>query len=76
MSLSSDSSCIVSLEKYLEKKGYQSVWGVGRHILGSQIFDYWYQPEGKFMIEHYAGASSITALHYMMHGFQSCFCGD
>lgn len=27
--------------QWLEEKGYQSVWGVGRHILGSQIFDYW-----------------------------------
>lgn len=25
---------------HLASKGYESVWGVGRHILGSQIFDY------------------------------------
>ena len=27
---------------WLIKKGYENCWGVGRHILGSQIFDYWY----------------------------------
>ena len=27
--------------QWLAEKGYQNVWGVGRHILGSQIFDYW-----------------------------------
>ena len=27
--------------QWLAEKGYTSVWGVGRHILGSQIFDYW-----------------------------------
>ena len=28
--------------QWLGKQGYTSVWGVGRHILGSQIFDYWW----------------------------------
>lgn len=27
--------------QWLEEKGYKNVWGLGRHILGSQIFDYW-----------------------------------
>lgn len=27
--------------QWLRSKEYTSVWGVGRHILGSQIFDYW-----------------------------------
>lgn len=26
---------------YLRDQGYQNCWGVGRHVLGSQIFDYW-----------------------------------
>lgn len=26
---------------WLRQKGYKNCWGVGRHILGSQIFDYW-----------------------------------
>lgn len=36
--------------RWLERKGYKSVWGVGRHYLGSQIFDYWWDTTG-FMIE-------------------------
>jgi hypothetical protein len=27
---------------WLRSKGYANCWGVGRHIMGSQIFDYWY----------------------------------
>lgn len=34
---------------WLAQKGYESVWGVGRHILGSQIFDYWWDTTG-FMV--------------------------
>jgi cytochrome P450 family 619 len=26
---------------WLRQKGYTNCWGVGRHIMGSQIFDYW-----------------------------------
>lgn len=26
---------------WLRDKGYQNCWGVGRHVMGSQIFDYW-----------------------------------
>jgi len=36
--------------RWLAAKKYTSVWGVGRHILGSQIFDYWWDTSG-FMIE-------------------------
>jgi hypothetical protein len=32
---------------------------VGRHILGSQIFDYWYDVHG-FMIEHYADGDLVN----------------
>ncbi|PLB36084.1 2,4,5-trihydroxytoluene oxygenase [Aspergillus candidus] len=44
---------------YLAKKGWKSVWGVGRHILGSQIFDYWYDTS-KFKIEHYADGDVVN----------------
>lgn len=27
--------------QWLKEKGYKLVWGVGRHVMGSQIFDYW-----------------------------------
>jgi hypothetical protein len=39
--------------EYLGAAGYQHSWGIGRHIQGSQIFDYWRDPDG-FMVEHYA----------------------
>ncbi|KAJ6155629.1 hypothetical protein N7470_006195 [Penicillium chermesinum] len=45
--------------QWLAKKGYQSVWGVGRHILGSQIFDYWWDTTGN-MIEHYADGDLVN----------------
>lgn len=44
---------------YLAKKGWNSVWGVGRHILGSQIFDYWYD-SSNFKIEHYADGDVVN----------------
>jgi hypothetical protein len=39
--------------EYLKDHGYQRSWGIGRHIQGSQIFDYWRDPEG-FLVEHFA----------------------
>ena len=39
--------------EYLKAKGYFRSWGIGRHIQGSQLFDYWRDPDG-FMVEHYA----------------------
>ncbi|GAA0899256.1 MULTISPECIES: VOC family protein [Streptomyces violaceusniger group] len=38
---------------YLADQGYHRVWGIGRHIQGSQIFDYWHDPD-RMMLEHYA----------------------
>jgi Glyoxalase/Bleomycin resistance protein/Dioxygenase superfamily len=39
--------------EYLKDRGYQRSWGIGRHIQGSQIFDYWRDPDG-FIVEHFA----------------------
>jgi hypothetical protein len=39
--------------EYLKDRGYQRSWGIGRHIQGSQIFDYWRDPEG-FLVEHFS----------------------
>jgi catechol 2,3-dioxygenase-like lactoylglutathione lyase family enzyme len=38
--------------EYLRDAGYHRSWGIGRHIMGSQIFDYWRDPDG-FMVEHF-----------------------
>ncbi len=40
--------------------GAQHYWGVGRHILGGQIFDYWKDPLG-FTIEHWTDSDLLTA---------------
>jgi catechol 2,3-dioxygenase-like lactoylglutathione lyase family enzyme len=39
--------------EYLREGGYRHAWGIGRHIQGSQIFDYWRDPD-RLMFEHYA----------------------
>jgi len=39
--------------EYLKDYGYQRSWGIGRHIQGSQIFDYWRDPDG-FLVEHFS----------------------
>ena len=48
--------------QYLQWKGWKHYWGMGRHILGSQIFDYWLDPYGAEM-EHYADGDVFTADH-------------
>ena len=45
--------------EWMAKNGWKSIWGVGRHILGSQIFDYWQDPSG-FKIEHYADGDVVN----------------
>jgi catechol 2,3-dioxygenase-like lactoylglutathione lyase family enzyme len=39
--------------EYLRERDYRHAWGLGRHIQGSQIFDYWRDPD-RLMFEHYA----------------------
>lgn len=38
--------------RYLARRGYRRSWGIGRHIQGSQIFDYWRDPD-RFLVEHF-----------------------
>ena len=59
--------------QWLAKQNYTSVWGVGRHILGSQIFDYWWDTTGN-MIEHYADGDQVnqdTPVGWMNAGDES-----
>lgn len=39
--------------EYLLEQGFRRSWGIGRHIEGSQIFDYWRDADG-LMVEHFA----------------------
>jgi hypothetical protein len=48
--------------QYLKSKGWKHFWGIGRHVLGSQIFDYWHDPYGD-ELEHYADGDVFTADH-------------
>ena len=45
---------------HLKSKKYDAAWGVGRHILGSQIFDYWRDPWGH-ELEHWTDGDLFTA---------------
>ncbi|MEL7028780.1 MAG: VOC family protein [Pseudomonadota bacterium] len=47
---------------YLASRGYQSHWGVGKHILGSQVFDYWEDPYGN-VLEHFTDGDLFDASH-------------
>jgi len=40
--------------------GARPYWGIGRHILGGQIFDYWKDPFG-FTVEHWTDSDLLKA---------------
>ncbi len=48
----SDLDALAAGGEYLRERGYRRSWGIGRHIQGSQIFDYWRDPDG-FLVEHF-----------------------
>jgi catechol 2,3-dioxygenase-like lactoylglutathione lyase family enzyme len=47
-----DIDAVFGAHDYLLAKGYRLECGVGRHLVGSQIFDYWRDPFD-FRVEHY-----------------------
>ncbi|MCV7099142.1 VOC family protein [Mycobacterium palustre] len=49
----SDLDALAAGGEYLKERGYFRSWGIGRHIQGSQLFDYWRDPDG-FLVEHFA----------------------
>ncbi len=46
--------------EYLKTRGREHFWGVGRHYLGSQVFDYWKDPWGN-EIEHWTDGDKLPA---------------
>ncbi|GAB2931617.1 VOC family protein [Rhodococcus aerolatus] len=38
---------------WLADRGYHHTWGIGRHVQGSQLFDYWRDPDD-LLVEHFA----------------------
>lgn len=45
---------------YLRSKKREASWGVGRHVMGSQVFDYWKDPWGH-ELEHWTDGDLLTA---------------
>jgi hypothetical protein len=48
-----DLDAVAAGGEFLKDRGYTRAWGIGRHIQGSQIFDYWRDPDS-VMVEHFA----------------------
>jgi catechol 2,3-dioxygenase-like lactoylglutathione lyase family enzyme len=45
---------------YLKRFGcYEHMWGLGRHLLGSQVYDYWADPWGR-VHEHWADSDRLN----------------
>jgi catechol 2,3-dioxygenase-like lactoylglutathione lyase family enzyme len=57
-----DFDAVMAGHDHLVKGGYQHHAGIGRHILGSQVFDYWKDPWGH-VLEHFADGDLLNAQH-------------
>ncbi len=45
---------------WLKQSGkYEHMWGIGRHVLGSQVYDYWADPWGR-VHEHWADSDRLN----------------
>jgi catechol 2,3-dioxygenase-like lactoylglutathione lyase family enzyme len=56
-----DVDAVFKDHEYLAKLGkYDHMWGVGRHLLGSQVYDYWADPWGR-VHERWADTDRLNA---------------
>ncbi len=55
-----DADAVGMGQRVLQNRGWRHSWGVGRHILGSQIFDYWEDPFAA-KHEHYCDGDVFTS---------------
>lgn len=55
-----DLDAVAAGGEFLKDLGYRRSWGIGRHIQGSQIFDYWRDPDG-FLVEHFSDGDMFDA---------------
>jgi catechol 2,3-dioxygenase-like lactoylglutathione lyase family enzyme len=56
-----DVDAVMADHHYLKSLNrYEHLWGIGRHLLGAQIFDYWSDPFGYFH-EHWADSDRLNA---------------
>ncbi|MBB5411358.1 catechol 2,3-dioxygenase-like lactoylglutathione lyase family enzyme [Paraburkholderia sp. MM5496-R1] len=54
-----DADAVGMGQRVLREQGWTHAWGIGRHILGSQVFDYWQDPWGD-KHEHYCDGDLFT----------------
>ncbi|MBL8266041.1 VOC family protein [Steroidobacter sp.] len=59
-----DSEAQFVAHRWLSKQGWEPVWGVGRHPLGSHVFDVWRAPCG-YRFETYSDTDLCTAAEPM-----------
>lgn len=57
-----DADAVAMGQRWMQERGWRHAWGVGRHVLGSQVFDYWNDPWGA-KHEHYSDGDVFTADH-------------
>jgi catechol 2,3-dioxygenase-like lactoylglutathione lyase family enzyme len=57
-----DFDAVMAGHDHLQGAGYDHHAGIGRHILGSQVFDYWRDPWGHVM-EHFTDGDLLNAQH-------------
>eukprot|EP01065_Artemidia_motanka_P042431 TRINITY_DN5699_c0_g1_i1.p1 TRINITY_DN5699_c0_g1~~TRINITY_DN5699_c0_g1_i1.p1 ORF type:complete len:436 (+),score=132.33 TRINITY_DN5699_c0_g1_i1:116-1309(+) len=62
-----DVDVVGSSSRFLEYQAatghaYKHAWGIGRHILGSNVFDYWRSPAGS-LFEHMADIDHMTSAY-------------
>ncbi len=46
--------------EHMKRQGYRHAWGIGRHRLGSQVYDYWYDPWDRCH-EHWTDTDLLNA---------------
>jgi catechol 2,3-dioxygenase-like lactoylglutathione lyase family enzyme len=55
-----DMDDLMAGHEHLRSQGHAHHWGVGRHVLGSQIYDYWRDPFGT-VVEHWTDGDLLNA---------------
>lgn len=53
---------LMSGHDHLKRRKRKHVWGIGRHLLGGQIFDYWKSPFG-LIHEHWTDTDLVNKSH-------------
>ena len=53
---------LMSGHEHLKRRRHKHVWGIGRHLLGGQIFDYWKSPFG-VIHEHWTDTDLVNQEH-------------